>query len=102
MIRYVRQRYDHDCLVAVIAMLLDVPYGEALALLGFPPGINPGQHAPLSGRLLEQVLARSGIMWQAGTARDFLERPADWPETRYERKARRQGREVWYFRYRRV
>jgi tRNA (guanine-N7-)-methyltransferase len=30
---------------------------------------------------------------------DFLTRPADWPETRYERKARRQGHEVWYFRY---
>ena len=26
-------------------------------------------------------------------------RPADWPETRYERKARRQGHEVWYFSY---
>ena len=24
-----------------------------------------------------------------------------WPETRYEAKARRQGHEVWYFRYRR-
>ena len=33
---------------------------------------------------------------------DFLTRPEDWPETRYERKARRQGREVWYFRYVRV
>ncbi len=30
---------------------------------------------------------------------DFLDRPADWPETRYERKARKAGREVWYFRY---
>ena len=45
---------------------------------------------------------RRDFVWQAGTARDFLERPADWPETRYERKARRQGHEVWYFRYVRV
>jgi tRNA (guanine-N7-)-methyltransferase len=37
--------------------------------------------------------------WQAGAAHDFLTRPADWPETRYERKARRLGHEVWYFRY---
>jgi tRNA (guanine-N7-)-methyltransferase len=37
--------------------------------------------------------------WQAQTADDFLSRPADWPETRYERKARRLGHEVWYFRY---
>ena len=28
-------------------------------------------------------------------------RPGGWPETRYEAKARREGREVWYFRYRR-
>lgn len=43
--------------------------------------------------------ARRDFVWQATHPRDFLDRPADWPETRYERKARRQGREVWYFRY---
>jgi tRNA (guanine-N7-)-methyltransferase len=37
--------------------------------------------------------------WQVSGAADFLTRPADWPETRYERKARRLGHEVWYFRY---
>ena len=42
---------------------------------------------------------RRDFSWTAATAADFLERPADWPETRYERKARRQGHEVWYFRY---
>lgn len=46
--------------------------------------------------------ARRDFVWQANTAADFLQRPADWPETRYERKARRQGHEVWYFRYVRV
>lgn len=45
---------------------------------------------------------RADLLWTAAHPRDFLERPADWPETRYERKARRQGREVWYFRYLRV
>ena len=45
---------------------------------------------------------RTDFRWTAETARDFLERPADWPETRYERKARRQGHEVWYFRYVRI
>ncbi len=45
---------------------------------------------------------RRDFVWQAQTAADFLTRPADWPETRYERKARRQGHEVWYFRYVRV
>jgi tRNA (guanine-N7-)-methyltransferase len=45
---------------------------------------------------------RRDFVWQASEAADFLTRPADWPETRYERKARRQGHEVWYFRYVRV
>ncbi len=43
--------------------------------------------------------ARRDFVWQARTPHDFLNRPADWPETRYERKARKQGREVWYFEY---
>ena len=45
---------------------------------------------------------RRDFAWQARSAADFLQRPADWPETRYERKARRQGHEVWYFNYLRV
>jgi len=45
---------------------------------------------------------RRDFDWQAGSAADFLTRPDDWPETRYERKARRKGHEVWYFRYVRV
>jgi tRNA (guanine-N7-)-methyltransferase len=43
--------------------------------------------------------ARRDFDWQGSTVQDFLTRPADWPETRYERKARAQGHEVWYFRY---
>lgn len=39
--------------------------------------------------------------WLASTPNDFQTRPGGWPETRYEAKARRQGHEVWYFRYRR-
>jgi tRNA (guanine-N7-)-methyltransferase len=45
---------------------------------------------------------RRDFEWLAESARDFLTRPGGWPETRYEAKARREGREVWYFRYRRV
>ena len=45
---------------------------------------------------------RRDFEWHAHSAQDFLTRPADWPETRYERKARRKGHEVWYFRYVRV
>lgn len=45
---------------------------------------------------------RRDFEWQAREPADFLVRPDDWPETRYERKARRQGHEVWYFRFRRI
>ena len=45
---------------------------------------------------------RRDFAWQARHPADFLTRPDDWPETRYERKARRQDHEVWYFRYTRV
>ncbi len=44
---------------------------------------------------------RTDFVWQATSAADFLTRPADWPQTRYEQKARRKGHEVWYFRFRR-
>jgi tRNA (guanine-N7-)-methyltransferase len=39
--------------------------------------------------------------WLAERPSDFLVRPDDWPETRYEAKARQIGHEVWYFRYKR-
>jgi len=42
---------------------------------------------------------RRDFAWQAQSAADFLTRPADWPETRYERKARAKEHEVWYFRW---
>jgi tRNA (guanine-N7-)-methyltransferase len=45
---------------------------------------------------------RSDFEWLAETPQDFLVRPEDWPETRYEAKARAKGHEVWYFRYRRL
>jgi tRNA (guanine-N7-)-methyltransferase len=45
---------------------------------------------------------RDKFSWLADTAEDFLRRPGGWPETRYEAKARRQGHEVWYFRWRRT
>ena len=44
---------------------------------------------------------RHQFEWLAQDAKDFLTRPGGWPETRYEAKARAQGHEVWYFRYRR-
>lgn len=49
-----------------------------------------------------QMGRRTDFRWLAEAAADFQTRPADWPQTRYEAKARRLGHEVWYFRYLRI
>lgn len=62
-----------------------------------------GTDDPTYCRWAMMVMAkRTDFEWLAESPRDFLVRPGGWPETRYEAKARREGREVWYFRYRRV
>ena len=38
--------------------------------------------------------------WLIAGPQDWQHRPGGWPETRYEAKARAQGHEVWYFRFR--
>ena len=44
---------------------------------------------------------RTDFEWLAEGPASWQHRPGGWPETRYEAKARAQGHEVWYFRYRR-
>jgi tRNA (guanine-N7-)-methyltransferase len=62
-----------------------------------------GTDHPVYCRWAMMVMGRRhDLRWQAESPRDFLVRPDDWPETRYEAKARRDGREVWYFRYVRI
>jgi tRNA (guanine-N7-)-methyltransferase len=61
-----------------------------------------GTDDPIYCRWAMMVMGqRRDFDWLAERAADFLVRPGGWPETRYEAKARREGREVWYFRYRR-
>ena len=45
---------------------------------------------------------RETFEWLTDDPTSWQQRPSGWPETRYEAKARRQGHEVWYFRYRRT
>ena len=63
---------------------------------GFRLGTDDPTYCRWSMMVMDQ---RRDFEWQAREPADFLVRPDDWPETRYERKARRQGHEVWYFRY---
>ena len=58
-------------------------------------------HAVYCRWVLLQMAARHDFTWQATTRVDWEVRPADWPATRYENKARRNGSEVWYLTFRR-
>jgi tRNA (guanine-N7-)-methyltransferase len=61
-----------------------------------------GTDHPVYCRWACMVMGQSAqFEWLAREPNDFLDRPPDWPQTRYEAKARAQGHEVWYFRYRR-
>ena len=62
-----------------------------------------GTDHPIYCRWAMMVMgARADFAWAARRPADFLVRPDDWPDSRYAAKARREGREVWYFEYRRV
>jgi tRNA (guanine-N7-)-methyltransferase len=49
--------------------------------------------------ILVALRAEPRFVWQAATASDWQNRPADWPETRYEAKAQREGRRSCYLRF---
>jgi tRNA (guanine-N7-)-methyltransferase len=52
--------------------------------------------------ILQAVRAQGQFRWTAQCAADWRERGADWPPTRYEAKALREGRRCAYFRFERV
>jgi len=86
-----RRMMNHGPLDAIAAKL--APGGE----------FRLGTDDPTYCRWAMMVMnTRRDFRWLATGPQEFLVRPDDWPETRYERKARRQGHEVWYFRYLRV
>jgi len=49
--------------------------------------------------MLEAFSGEPAFSWQASSPADWRERPSDWPETRYEAKAAREGRRRYYFRF---
>lgn len=51
---------------------------------------------------LTHVINHGAFAWEARAAHDWRERPADWPETRYEEKAKRQGRRCYFLRFSRL
>jgi tRNA (guanine-N7-)-methyltransferase len=49
-----------------------------------------------AGQALSLARSSGAFEWTAGRAADWRERPSDWPETRYERKAIGEGRKSTY------
>jgi tRNA (guanine-N7-)-methyltransferase len=87
--RHAKRRFMNDGPIDLIAAKLK-PGGE----------FRFGTDHPVYCRWAMMIMGRrTDLHWQAKSPQDFLVRPDDWPETRYEAKARRDGREVWYFRY---
>jgi tRNA (guanine-N7-)-methyltransferase len=58
-------------------------------------------HTYLAWSLMVMQRHQHQFEWLAERPQDFLERPEDWPETRYGAKSRREGRRPYYLRYRR-
>jgi len=52
--------------------------------------------------MLERSVRHPAFEWLARGPSDWLERPADWPQTRYEAKAIRQGRVPHFLRFTRL
>ena len=57
-------------------------------------------HAGYARWILARVLRHPRFEWTARGRDDWRQRPADWPETRYERKAAAAGRRCLYLRFR--
>lgn len=52
--------------------------------------------------MLVALQATPELVWMAACARDWRQRPDDWPQTRYEQKALREGRRCVYLRLQRA
>ena len=58
-------------------------------------------HPDYLGWILERITVHTAFDWLARRPGDWRERPADWPATRYERKALEEGRQPSFLRFRR-
>jgi tRNA (guanine-N7-)-methyltransferase len=52
--------------------------------------------------LLAAFAGEARFKWLAGRPSDWRFRPSDWPQTRYEAKAEREGRRRYYFRFQKI
>lgn len=55
-----------------------------------------------AAEMLQLLNRHDAFVWRARSSTDWLERPTDWPATRYEEKARVQGRRSYYLNFERI
>jgi len=90
--RHAGRRFVNQANLDIVANLLK-PGGE----------FRIGSDDPVYiGWSLAHITRHPAFKWLAESAADWAVRPADWPPTRYEQKAIRQGRVPHYFRFKRV
>jgi len=87
--RHVKRRLLNRDFLDLVARAL-APGGELRI------GTDIGDYART---LLLAMRASSAFRWQADGPRDWRERRPDWPQTRYESKAREAGRRCYFFRF---
>jgi tRNA (guanine-N7-)-methyltransferase len=89
--RHARRRFVNQANLNVLARLLK-PGAE----------LRIGSDDPTYiGWALAHASNHPAFTWLAASAADWQQRPDDWPPSRYEQKAIRQGRQPAYFRFRR-
>ena len=77
-----------DLLARVLAPGAELRFGTDIA-----DYVRTGLHA---------IIGDGRFDWLADGPNDWRIRPPDWPETRYEQKAQREGRRRYYFRFKRT
>ena len=90
--RHQRRRLVSAGMLADLARILKL--GSELRL-----ATDDGHYA---SQMLQRVLRQPAFSWTARCAADWRERGADWPETRYEQKAKTQKNACYYLTFQRV
>jgi tRNA (guanine-N7-)-methyltransferase len=90
--RHVKRRLVNSRLLGMLARVMRP--GAELRI-----GTDIGDYART---ILMTFQRNDDFEWCATAAADWRDRPADWPSTRYEQKALREGRRCSYLRFRRV
>jgi len=87
-----KRRFVTDTNIDAIARLLK---DDAILRVGT-------DHMDYGAWILHHFLRSDKFVWEAEKPEDWLIRGDDWPETRYEAKAKREGRRSVYYRFRRL